>query len=795
MNVSYKWLKQFVDLEGITPEMVADKLTFAGAEVEGISRLASGTNLVIGKILSCIPHPDSDHLHVLEVDEGSFGVVQIVCGAPNARTGLKVIVARIGAKLPGGEILPSKIRGVESNGMCCSLLELGVEKKMLSESQTAGIEELPEDAPVGETDVLGYLGLDDAILEVSVLPNRPDLNAMENVAREVACLFNKEVKIPSLEKENLVKTDFKVGSLTPKCPQFSGRVYTNVKNGPSPKWLSEILRAEGVRSIDTIVDIGNYVMLLTGQPLNMYDKDKLPKQELVVIDDYEGDFLAMDGQTYKLEKGDLLVSSDRMPVCLAGIMTADASRIDENTKNIVVEAANFDYASIRRTSNRIGLASDSSSRFCKGINPHQTEYVQALTGALLRDLCGASSTSETVNYDTLNHDEKVVSVTLNYLNSRLGTKFTKEEVIDVLKRDHFELIEEKGEELRFRVPSYRIDIEGKADLSEEVIRLMGYDKVESALPVSELTCTGLTKAQQKKRMIRRYLLNSGISEALTYTLVSDANAASFDYLVKKEPYRLSNPLAVDRACVRKNVLPSLLDALVYNVNHQNKDVALFEISDIDALDYESRHLAIALTGKVFEQGSLDAHPADYFDVKGVLEGILTLLGINSNRVQIKSWSLGGEEMHPGRSAEIRMGKTLFGYLGELHPLALKRLGLDNASVLELDLAALLDMKVSEIKFKPTSRFPSVSRDIAVVLDENIPFEDIAREASKADSLIRKVNVFDVYQGKGIPEGKKSLAITLTLSSDERTLKEEEIALAVKKAVDALSTKFLAEIRG
>ncbi len=794
MRVSYKWLMQYVDLEGISPEEVADKLTFAGAEVEGIETLASGTNLVIGKIISCIPHPDSDHLHVLQVDEGQFGVEQIVCGAPNAREGLKVIVSRPGAKLPGGEISKSKIRGVESNGMCCSLLELGVDKKYLSEKQVAGIEELPEEAPIGETDVLGYLGLDDKVLEVSVLPNRPDLNAMENVAREVACLFHRDVKIPSIKEEKAEKSSFKVGSLTPKCPQFSGKVYRGVKNGPSPKWLKDILIAEGIRSIDTIVDIGNYVMLLTGQPLNMYDADKLEKEELVVIDDYEGEFLAMDGNTYKLEKGDLLVTSNRKPVCLAGIMTADAARIDENTKNIVVEAANFDYASIRRTSNRLGLASDSSNRFCKGINPHQAEYVQEVTKALLVSLCKAEKVYETVNYDTIDHAKKLVEVSVNYINSRLGTSFSKQEIVNVLKEDHFLVKEDKGEALVLEVPPYRIDIEGKADISEEVIRLLGYENVHSILPTSELACKGLTESQTKKRMIRRYLLSSGVSEVLTYTLIAEKDVKTFDYITKKEAYRLSNPLTVDREYVRTNLMPSLLSVLSYNVNHQNKDVAIFEISDIDAKDYTSRHLAIALTGKAYQMGEIGGRPYDFYDVKGYLEGILTLLGLNSNRVQIVPWTLGGEELHPGRSAEIRTGKKLLGYLGELHPLALKDFGLDNAVILELDLGELLNMKVSEIKYKPASRFPAVTRDLALLLDEKVTFEEIRVESLRADSLIHKVFVFDLYRGKGVPEGKKSLAITLTLYAEDHTLKDEEIALSVKKAIDALSRKFLAEIR-
>lgn len=389
MNVSYNWLKKHVDLEGLTPEQVADKLTFSGAEVEGISRLASGTNLVIGEILSCENHPDSDHLHILQVDEGSFGVNQIVCGAPNARKGLKVIVARPGAKLPQVEIKPSLIRGVESNGMCCSLLELGVDAKFLSDDQKAGIEELPIDAPVGESDVLGYLGLDDAVLEISVLPNRPDLYALNNVAREVGCILERKVTLDEIKDYPLVSSSFEVGSTAFACPLFSGRLIRNVTTKESPKWMKEVLLAAGIRSINNVVDIGNFVMLLTGQPLNMYDADKLPKESLIVRDDLDQDYVAMDGNTYHIVPGDLVVTSDGKPMCLAGIMTAQECMVDENTKNIVVEAAYFAPAAIRHTSNRIGLSSDSALRFCKGINPHQAEYVQRVTTALLKLLCDA----------------------------------------------------------------------------------------------------------------------------------------------------------------------------------------------------------------------------------------------------------------------------------------------------------------------------------------------------------------------------------------------------------------------
>ncbi len=794
MKTSWNYLKSVLPLEGKTPEEIADKLTFAGAEVEGIEHMASGDRLVIGHILSCKAHPDSDHLHVLEVDEGEeYGVHQIVCGAPNARKGLKVIVARSGAKLPGGTIAPSLIRGVESDGMCCSLLELGVDKKYLSESQCAGIEELPEDAPIGEDDVLGYLGLDDVVIDVSVLPNRPDLYALNNIAREVSCLEELPLKLPEYEPLSDKKDDFLVGSNTPKCPQFSAMRVNKVKNGPSSKEISSLLNASGIRSLSAAVDAGNLVMLLSGQPVNFYDADKLPKDELIVVDDYEGDFLAMDGKTYHIEKGDLLVTSGGKPMCLAGIMTADACRVDENTKNIIVEVANFAYASIRHTSNRLGLSSDSSMRYCKGINPDQALDVQRMAAHYLRSLCGAEEIYEVKNYDTLKHERKVIEVSLGYINSRLGTSFRFEEVKNVLARDGFE-VEEKGDAFVLTVPSYRIDIDGKADVSEEVIRILGYGYVPSTLPQTRLSCQGLTPSQTKEREIRHYLFGQGVSEVLTYTLLSKKEVLKFDYISSAEPYILSNPMTDEHEAVRKEVVHSILKAASYNAARQNKDGAFFEISDVDAKGLSSRYLGLVLFGSKKEWGELTKRDYDFFDAKGLAEGILDLLGLGANRVSFKPWNLGGNELHPGKSALLISGKKILGFLGELHPLAKKEYGLKNAAVLELDLAALLDMKTSLPKAEAPSKFPAVSRDLALLLPKEVTYEDLAKEIKKADKLVSKVSVFDVYEGEGIAENKKSLALTITFLDKEKTLKDEEIKAATDHVLSSLKARFGAEVR-
>ena len=472
MLVSLKNIKEYVSLEGLTAEEIANGLTFAGVEVEEIRKLASGTNLVIGEIKTCVAHPDSDHLHILNVDLGEkYGVEQIVCGAPNARAGLKVIVARVGAKLPGGEIKAGVIRGQSSNGMCCSLLELGVDAKYLSEYQQAGIEELPEDAPVGEENVLGYLGLDDEVLNLKVLANRPDLLSLFNVAREIGAIFERKVTIPEVNEKLDFETDLVVTSKTDKCTQFSGKEIREIVVKDSPKWMKEYLMAMGVRSINNIVDIGNYVMLTTGQPLHMYDADKLSAANLTARDDYEGDFVALDEKTYKVIPGDIVICCNKKPMCLGGVMGSLECAVDENTKNIYIESASFDGATIRHTSSRLGLASESSSRFVKGTNHFQAEYVLNYAASLIRRYCEGESFSDIVTYQAEEYAEKKITSSVERINGRLGTSFTPKQIKETLERLHFKVF--MGDKsFVAAVPSWRLDVTCDADLSEEVIRLL-----------------------------------------------------------------------------------------------------------------------------------------------------------------------------------------------------------------------------------------------------------------------------------------------------------------------------------
>ena len=779
MLVSVKALSKLVDISNLSAEEIANGLTFAGVEVEEINKIASGTNLIIGHILKCEKHPDSDHLHVLKVDLGpKEGVVQIVCGAPNARKGLKVIVARVGAKLPQIEIKKGVIRGVESNGMCCSLLELGVDSKYLSEAQTQGIEVLPNDAPTGEEDVLGYLGLDDEVLNLKVLANRPDLLSLINVAREVGAIFNRELKLPEVKENVTFKTDLKVSSLTDKCSQFASKEVKGVVIKESPRWMKEFLRSMGVRSINNIVDIGNYVMLMTGQPLHMYDADKVRARELVARDDMELDFVALDEKTYKVIPGDILITSKGQAGCLGGVMGSLEVLVDDNTKNIFIESASFDSATIRHTSLRLGLASESSSRFVKGTNHFQAKQVLEYTAELIKDLCEAKEFSNVVEYQKEEQVTRVIPSSVTRINKRLGTKFSEEEVIGALKRVGFEVKRKDEDKFEAIVPSYRLDVTCDADLSEEVIRLLGFDNVTSILPVMDTTLGSLNERQARERNIRYYLLGEGLDECLTYSLVSEKEKDLFALVNNDKAYELLNPLTDDHKIFRKNVLHSLLKVASYNVSRQNKDLALFEVSNIITENKHETHLAIVLVGKELRQGLIAPISYDFYHMKGLVEGMMTVLGIEESRYKLERVKDShNDELHPGRSADIILQGQKIGTFGEIHPNKLKEydLGKTSAIVLEMNLELLLEAKISLLKAKGYSRFPVVSRDLALLVDKKVDARDILRTVkTTGKGIVKDANVFDVFEGEAIGLNNKSIAISIIFGSDDRTLSDKEV---------------------
>ena len=781
----------------MSPEEIANGLTFAGIEVEEVSTLASGTNLVIGHILECENHPDSDHLHVLKVDLGpKYGVEQIVCGAPNARKGLKVIVSRVGAKLPGGEIKASSIRGVSSNGMCCSLLELGVDSKYLSEEQTKGIEELPVDAEVGNEDVLGYLGLDDSILNLKILANRPDLLSLYNVAREVGAIFKRKVNVPTYDIKADFKTDLVVGSETDKCTQFGGREIRNIKIKPSPKFMQEALRSMGVRSINNIVDIGNYVMLLTGQPLHMYDADKVPTHNLIARDDFNGPLVALDEKSYDVINGDIVITSNKVPMCIGGVMGLNCCAVDENSKNIYIEAASFDGATIRHTSSRLGLVSESSQRFVKGTNHFQSEEVINFATYLIKEYCDANEVSDIVNYQSEQEPNREINCSVSKINARLGTDFKKEEIEDALTRLYFNIKFLDDDNFVSTTPSFRLDVVGGADLSEEVIRLLGFEHVKSVLPNLDTKVGARSLRQARLKEIRDYLLGQGLDECLTYSLLAKKNADKFNLLHDEEHYVLLNPLTDEREVFRTHISYSLLESASYNVSRQIKSLALFETAHMMSKSSRSEHLSIVLVGNRYLRDLMQTYAYNFYDLKGLVEGLFTLFGIESSRYKFERFVSNKNELHPGKSAKIIFQNNCIGVFGELHPNAYKDFDFGKLPVLvlEMNLEPLLDAKVSINKMNPISRFPLVYRDIAFIVDKSVPASELIKTIKvTSKGLIRDANIFDVYEGDNIANNKKSIAINIALGSDH-TLTDKEIVDVMDKIKFELNKKYGIELR-
>lgn len=801
MKISKKWLERYMDLGQRSMDEIATTVTNAGFEVEDIVPLSQGTNLVIGEVLTCKDHPDSDHLHITTVNTGDQ-VRPIVCGAPNVAAGQKVIVALPGAKLPGGEIKSGKIRGEVSDGMICSLAELGVDKHTLSEAQLSGIEVLDQDAPVGHTDPLGYLGYDDTVLDIGLTPNRADCQAAWNMASETAAILNIPCQLPEVagaaDIASDVPTQLKIVSETEKCPHFYGKVVNSVTIKPSPKWMQELLRASGMNSINNVVDISNIVMLETGQPMHFYDKNALPHQEITVKDNLDTDYTTLDGETYHLQSGDVVITSNGQPIGIGGVMGGNDSKVEDNTQGIIIECASFDHVSIRNTARRLNLNTESSIRYQKGIEPLAAKKAIDRAVDLLIQYADAKDFEQTVEFGCDHYEEKTITCTVEQLNHRLGTDFAKEEIVDVFARLNLEPTVE-GTTITVKVPSTRQDLEGMADLSEEVIRMIGYDRLPSTLPVMEMTEGKLNPQQRQRRFIQTFLCENGLQDAITYTLVSSAKKENAIFSTG-DALELPTPLSEERRYLRTSILPSLLESAAYNHSRGNKGVNMFEISELTSTQGVIEHLAIVLTGAMNETRWLKTStPADFYTLKGLVETILERSGISENRLFFKPNQKDTTHFHPGRSAEVYIGKDLIGLMGEIHPLYANEVGLKHAVMAELDLDQILETKKSKIRFTPVSKYPAVYRDLAFVVEKDLPASKIVEVIKRSgklgkESIVKNVDVFDVYEGEHVGEHEKSIALTMTFQSDVQTLDDKTITTIFNSIIDAIVNQCKATLR-
>ena len=797
MKLSLNWLSKFIDIKDLTTEEIMDKAVKAGFEVEEVTKIGQGTNLVVGKVLTCNDHPDSDHLHLTTVDVGNE-VLNIVCGAPNCRVGLKVIVAKDGAILPGGTIKKGVIRGQESNGMLCSLLELGVDKDLLDDNSYShnGIEELDDSFNVGDTDILAKLGYDDTILDMSIYANRPDCLAMFYMAKEMGAILRRPCKLPEFAGASNVgeETNFKLELESKNCPHFLAKVVNSVTIKESPDWIKEILKSNGIKCINNLVDISNLVMLETGQPMHFYDLRSNPNRNITVKDDLDCDYTALDGVAYKIEKGDLMITSDGKPIGIAGIMGGDATKILDDTSSILIESACFDHAQIRRTSNRLGLQTEAAARYSKGLEP--LAQIKAMDRAveLLIKYADAKDLEKTVEAGSDNYSPVVVKESLNHLNTLIGKNYSIDEVEEVIKALDFGF-KTDGESFECTIPSYRTDILIREDIDEEICRLTDFDDLKSTLPLMPQTVGRLTVAQAMRRTIRNYFMYNGLSEVRTYTLVSE-NYKDNSLLVNGEAVKLLSPLSEDRKYIRTSLMNSLLETLSYNLGHYNSNVNIYEISSVYFNDHEEERLGVVLNGTYLNSEIKHVEmKSDFYILKGLVMGLLDKLGFEKGRVQVVENDLDDIHFHPGVSCLIKMNNKTIGILGKLHPTFEGKLKLKDTYYCELILDELINSKPSKTHAPIVNKYPSISRDISIVLSDDIKADELIKVIKKAGgALVKSIKVFDIYKGEHIEDGFKSISLNIVYEDANKTLKASDIDVPHNKILEELNKKYNANQR-
>jgi phenylalanyl-tRNA synthetase beta chain len=797
MKFSYRWLSTLVDLKDVNAQQVADALNRAGIEVEAISPLVRATHITTGLVKQRTLIEGSDHLSKVLVDTGNHGERLIVCGASNIREGQKVLVALPGAVLPLITIQETVIKGVPSQGMVCALNELGLDSKFLTSAQLEGIEVLDDKTAIGNDQILEELGLLDTIIDLKLLANRPDLWSLEGIAFEVAALLNRPLLTQTnIEFKKLLKNDFIIDIQTPKAKQFSIRVLKGLSHASSPSWLKQRLIGSGIRPISFLVDIGNYVMLLTGQPLHMYDLNKLPSKSLVLTDQMERTFVALDQKTYALQKGDIVITSGDQVMCLAGVMGAQHCAVDTNSTDIAIEAAAFDPATIRKTANRLNLISDASLRFAKGINLSDFERVLNLVTHLITSVTSVKEVYQSV---TVNHLPMLINEVIWQpiaINRLLSTQFSEETMIDSLTR--FGIVSTKhADGIHAVIPRHRQDITGVADLAEEVIRLLGFETIEVTPMPTIIQAGGYGEKQEKINSIKQYLSSQGMDETITYTLIESSLLNQFNLLGKQEPLILKNPLSEERKHVRTDVLGSLIEVVQYNLARQVNEGKIFEISQIAHRQGDGLQLALVLFGETSSRAAMDKKPHTFYEIKGLIEGILMLLGIESSRYQWTVDKAMPMSLHPGRSASLNIQNQCIGMIGQLTPMVQQEFDLGNSPVFvaHIDLTALLALKTSALKLKPIPRFPLVTRDLAFYVSATVPFSTIVKTVKKAGKkMVDDVLLFDLFQGNQLPKGQVAMAIRITLLDEQKTLQEEEINQTINAIKSALVSDCQIQLR-
>ena len=778
MKLSTNFVKDYVDID-VDLKTLAEDMTGVGNEYDSAQKLINATNLVVGEVIECEMHPDSDHLHVCKVNVGNE-ILQIVCGAPNVRKGLKVIVALVGAELPGDfKIKAGKIRGVESNGMLCSIAELGLDSKFLKPEDKEGIHELPETAVPGE-DPIKLMGMDDGVIDFELTANRGDLLSILGMAYEIGAIYDKKVKNIDLsynQSNEDINNSFKVNVKTDNCSIFLAKRVENVVIKESPTFIKNRLIASGIRPINNVVDISNYVMLEVGQPLHYYDADTLNGCLEVRMAEENEKLTTLDDVERTLSSEDIVISDGKKAIGLAGVMGGLETEITENTKNIMIESAIFDNVKIRKTSKEI-LRSEASNRFEKGLDPNRTYMAIERSCHLLEKYADAKIVGGLVKYDEASLEDTKIDVSLKKVNRVLGTTISKEDVLDVFRKLAFET-EVNGDKITVSVPKRRIDISIEEDLIEEVGRIYGVNNIEGKLPSLPLKQGSYNKTL---RNIRNKMIDLGLNETLSYILVNDKEATKYT-TDNVETVKLLDPMTEERNTLRYSMIPSLVKIYEYNKARSQKDVSIFEIGKgfykKDEQYGENLKLCALMTGERYL--SVKSKQVDFYDIKGVAEELLDYLGYAGRYSFVVKDEL-PKEFHPYQTAQISVNNDIVGIIGKLHPNCTK----DNVYVLEINLDKLLEKKTGKMKYKEISKFPSVKKDLAVVIDKDITSEEIAKQIKKlAGNLLLGSKIFDVYTGENIEENKKSIAYSLEFGAADRTLTDDEINAILEKIIAGL----------
>ena len=786
--ISMNWVKDYIDIKDENLNDLADKITKAGINVEHVISNHID-NLVIGEVVECVDHPDSDHLHVCQVNIGNE-IKQIVCGAPNVRKGIKVIVALPGAILPGDfKISKSKKRGIDSDGMICALFELGLEEQT-EENYNKGIHELPFDAPIGE-DVFDYLGCGDTLYDLDIHKHKNnDATNHIGFAYEVGTIIGKKVKLPDTsynEINDSIKNHFNLSVDTNNCTYYKAKMVTDLIIGESPDFIKKRLIACGMRPINNIVDISNYVMLEYGQPLHFFDKDKLGNKILVRMANVNEEVVTLDEKERTLSSNDIVITDGSRVVAIAGVMGAENTDVDNNTKTVLIESAIFNPYCIRKTERNLNLRSEASMRYEKGLNFEYTNYALDRACHLLEKYASGKVLKDNVLYDNEDKTLKQITFTTKKINSLLGLDLTDKDIEIQLDKLDFEY-QLNNNEFTVTIPRRRLDIEENVnDIAEEIGRLYGYHNLKNTLPLLPTKEGKYSDSIYLRKIISKRLRSLSLNEVRTYSLVDKKTADLFNK--DKELVLIPNPMSQDKSALRKTLIPSLIDVVKYNKSRGLKDINIYEISKIFYDDFkESNALCIMMYGNYMSSNWQNVKiKNDFYVLKGIVENLLDYLGLKNRYTFV----IGNEEnMHPGIQADILLDRQKVGHLGRIHPSICK----DEIYTLELFIEKL-NVKIKPMKFKSASKLPSIKKDVAFIVNKditNIEVESIIKKSG--GRLLTNIDVFDVYTGENVGDNEKSIAYSLTFSDPTRTLSDEEVMEVFNKIINDVETKLNCKLR-